>query len=138
MKVLAYSCVLAGYDSHTFTWDKYLKETNAKSAPAQLFNTVRQEVQTFLFLTVVLCDYSHSLLVLVTTCCLQLEILPLMFYIWHKINVINEELLFLSSGLPRSWLLPQHEAGGGGLDGAAPCMRGHCEAMCGPPAPHPF
>ncbi|XP_051795551.1 lethal(3)malignant brain tumor-like protein 2 [Acanthochromis polyacanthus] len=27
-----------GYDSQTFTWDKYLKETNAKAAPARLFN----------------------------------------------------------------------------------------------------
>ncbi|XP_032357541.1 lethal(3)malignant brain tumor-like protein 2 isoform X3 [Etheostoma spectabile] len=27
-----------GYDSQTFTWDKYLKDTNAKAAPAQLFN----------------------------------------------------------------------------------------------------
>lgn len=58
MKVLAYFSVLAGYDSLTFTWDKYLKETKAKAAPARLFNTVRQEVQTegrklcSLFLTV--------------------------------------------------------------------------------------
>nr|XP_046233773.1 lethal(3)malignant brain tumor-like protein 2 isoform X2 [Scatophagus argus] len=28
-----------GYDSQTFTWDKYLKETEAKAAPAYLFNT---------------------------------------------------------------------------------------------------
>ncbi|XP_022599187.1 lethal(3)malignant brain tumor-like protein 2 isoform X2 [Seriola dumerili] len=28
-----------GYDSQTFTWDKYLKETKAKAAPARLFNT---------------------------------------------------------------------------------------------------
>ncbi|XP_041818353.1 lethal(3)malignant brain tumor-like protein 2 [Chelmon rostratus] len=28
-----------GYDSQTFTWDKYLKDTKAKAAPAQLFNT---------------------------------------------------------------------------------------------------
>ncbi|XP_068439980.1 lethal(3)malignant brain tumor-like protein 2 [Clinocottus analis] len=27
-----------GYDSQTFTWDKYLKETNAKATPARLFN----------------------------------------------------------------------------------------------------
>ncbi|XP_039644157.1 lethal(3)malignant brain tumor-like protein 2 isoform X1 [Perca fluviatilis] len=27
-----------GYDSQTFTWDKYLKDTNAKAAPGQLFN----------------------------------------------------------------------------------------------------
>ncbi|XP_019938458.2 lethal(3)malignant brain tumor-like protein 2 isoform X2 [Paralichthys olivaceus] len=27
-----------GYDSQTFTWEKYLKETNAKAAPARLFN----------------------------------------------------------------------------------------------------
>ncbi|XP_047465812.1 lethal(3)malignant brain tumor-like protein 2 isoform X2 [Mugil cephalus] len=27
-----------GYDSQTFTWDKYLKETKAKAAPARLFN----------------------------------------------------------------------------------------------------
>ncbi|XP_034715633.1 lethal(3)malignant brain tumor-like protein 2 isoform X2 [Etheostoma cragini] len=27
-----------GYDSQTFTWDKYLKDTKAKSAPAKLFN----------------------------------------------------------------------------------------------------
>ncbi|XP_026171794.1 lethal(3)malignant brain tumor-like protein 2 isoform X2 [Mastacembelus armatus] len=28
-----------GYDSQTFTWDRYLKETKAKAAPARLFNT---------------------------------------------------------------------------------------------------
>uniref|UniRef100_A0A4W6G0G9 L3MBTL histone methyl-lysine binding protein 2 n=1 Tax=Lates calcarifer TaxID=8187 RepID=A0A4W6G0G9_LATCA len=28
-----------GYDSQTFTWEKYLKETRAKAAPARLFNT---------------------------------------------------------------------------------------------------
>ncbi|XP_035515314.1 lethal(3)malignant brain tumor-like protein 2 isoform X2 [Morone saxatilis] len=28
-----------GYDSQTFTWDKYLKETASKAAPARLFNT---------------------------------------------------------------------------------------------------
>ncbi|KAE8284489.1 Lethal(3)malignant brain tumor-like protein 2 [Larimichthys crocea] len=28
-----------GYDSQTFTWDKYLKETKAQAAPARLFNT---------------------------------------------------------------------------------------------------
>ncbi|XP_051273748.1 lethal(3)malignant brain tumor-like protein 2 isoform X2 [Dicentrarchus labrax] len=28
-----------GYDPQTFTWEKYLKETTAKAAPAQLFNT---------------------------------------------------------------------------------------------------
>ncbi|XP_054455088.1 lethal(3)malignant brain tumor-like protein 2 isoform X2 [Anoplopoma fimbria] len=28
-----------GYDSQTFNWDKYLKKTNAKAAPARLFNT---------------------------------------------------------------------------------------------------
>ncbi|XP_070707674.1 lethal(3)malignant brain tumor-like protein 2 [Pempheris klunzingeri] len=28
-----------GYDSQTFAWDKYLKETKAKAAPTQLFNT---------------------------------------------------------------------------------------------------
>ncbi|KAM7382019.1 hypothetical protein PAMA_012744 [Pampus argenteus] len=28
-----------GYDSETFSWDNYLKETKAKSAPARLFNT---------------------------------------------------------------------------------------------------
>ncbi|KAM7371122.1 hypothetical protein PAMP_010614 [Pampus punctatissimus] len=28
-----------GYDSKTFSWDNYLKETKAKSAPARLFNT---------------------------------------------------------------------------------------------------
>uniref|UniRef100_A0A3Q3VZF5 Uncharacterized protein n=1 Tax=Mola mola TaxID=94237 RepID=A0A3Q3VZF5_MOLML len=28
-----------GYDPHTFTWEKYLKETNAKAAPARLFST---------------------------------------------------------------------------------------------------
>ncbi|XP_039990968.1 lethal(3)malignant brain tumor-like protein 2 isoform X2 [Xiphias gladius] len=28
-----------GYDSQTFTWDKYLKETKAKAAPARLFTT---------------------------------------------------------------------------------------------------
>ncbi|XP_040885534.1 lethal(3)malignant brain tumor-like protein 2 [Toxotes jaculatrix] len=28
-----------GYDPQTFTWDKYLKETKAKAAPARLFNT---------------------------------------------------------------------------------------------------
>ncbi|XP_078134807.1 lethal(3)malignant brain tumor-like protein 2 isoform X3 [Sander vitreus] len=27
-----------GYDSQTFTWDKYLKDTDAKAAPGQLFN----------------------------------------------------------------------------------------------------
>ncbi|XP_008299163.1 lethal(3)malignant brain tumor-like protein 2 [Stegastes partitus] len=27
-----------GYDSQTFTWDKYLKETDAKAAPPRLFN----------------------------------------------------------------------------------------------------
>ncbi|XP_042363724.1 lethal(3)malignant brain tumor-like protein 2 isoform X2 [Plectropomus leopardus] len=27
-----------GYDSQTFTWDKYLKDTGAKAAPARLFN----------------------------------------------------------------------------------------------------
>ncbi|KAI3365530.1 hypothetical protein L3Q82_010615, partial [Scortum barcoo] len=27
-----------GYDSQTFTWDKYLNETKAKAAPARLFN----------------------------------------------------------------------------------------------------
>ncbi|XP_070782838.1 lethal(3)malignant brain tumor-like protein 2 [Enoplosus armatus] len=27
-----------GYDSQTFTWEKYLKETKAKAAPARLFN----------------------------------------------------------------------------------------------------
>uniref|UniRef100_A0A3Q3JYE9 Uncharacterized protein n=1 Tax=Monopterus albus TaxID=43700 RepID=A0A3Q3JYE9_MONAL len=27
-----------GYDSQTFTWDKYLKETSAKAAPVRLFN----------------------------------------------------------------------------------------------------
>ncbi|KAK2820871.1 hypothetical protein Q5P01_023830 [Channa striata] len=27
-----------GYDPQNFTWEKYLKETNAKAAPAQLFN----------------------------------------------------------------------------------------------------
>ncbi|XP_035001144.2 lethal(3)malignant brain tumor-like protein 2 [Hippoglossus stenolepis] len=27
-----------GYDSQTFTWEKYLKETNAKAAPARLLN----------------------------------------------------------------------------------------------------
>lgn len=46
-----FSC-LAGYDSGTFTWENYLKETKAKAAPAQLFNTVRQEVW---------CDYCHRL-----------------------------------------------------------------------------
>ena len=39
-------CVLAGYDPQTFTWEKYLKESKAKAAPARLFNAVRQEVQT--------------------------------------------------------------------------------------------
>ncbi|XP_028263695.1 lethal(3)malignant brain tumor-like protein 2 isoform X3 [Parambassis ranga] len=28
-----------GYDSQTFTWENYLKETKAKAAPARLFNT---------------------------------------------------------------------------------------------------
>ncbi|KAG8009002.1 Lethal(3)malignant brain tumor-like protein 2 [Nibea albiflora] len=28
-----------GYDSQTFTWDKYLQETKAQAAPARLFNT---------------------------------------------------------------------------------------------------
>ncbi|KAM9336721.1 lethal(3)malignant brain tumor-like protein 2 [Symphorus nematophorus] len=28
-----------GYDSQTFTWEEYLKETKAKAAPARLFNT---------------------------------------------------------------------------------------------------
>ncbi|KAM3591584.1 uncharacterized protein V6R79_004299 [Siganus canaliculatus] len=28
-----------GYDSQTFTWEKYLKDTSAKAAPARLFNT---------------------------------------------------------------------------------------------------
>ncbi|KAM8837836.1 lethal(3)malignant brain tumor-like protein 2 isoform 1-T3 [Spinachia spinachia] len=28
-----------GYNSQTFTWDKYLKETKAEAAPARLFNT---------------------------------------------------------------------------------------------------
>ncbi|XP_042254249.1 lethal(3)malignant brain tumor-like protein 2 isoform X1 [Thunnus maccoyii] len=28
-----------GYDAKTFSWDKYLKETKAKSAPVHLFNT---------------------------------------------------------------------------------------------------
>ncbi|KAF0025171.1 hypothetical protein F2P81_022052 [Scophthalmus maximus] len=27
-----------GYDSQTFTWEKYLKQTNTKAAPARLFN----------------------------------------------------------------------------------------------------
>lgn len=44
MKILSYFFVFAGYDSQTFTWDKYLKETKAQAAPARLFNTVRQEV----------------------------------------------------------------------------------------------
>lgn len=46
MKICAGVSVLAGYNSQTFTWDKYLKETEAQAAPARLFNTVRQEVQT--------------------------------------------------------------------------------------------
>lgn len=46
VKIVPDFCVLAGYDSQTFTWDKYLKETKAKAAPVHLFNTVRQEAQT--------------------------------------------------------------------------------------------
>lgn len=41
MRILSDFSVLAGYDSQTFTWDKYLKDTNAKAAPGQLFNAVR-------------------------------------------------------------------------------------------------
>lgn len=43
-----------------------------------------------------------------------------------------------SPGLSRPRLLPQREAGGGGPDGAAAGVRGHGEALRGPPAAHPL
>lgn len=38
------SYFVAGYDPQSFTWDNYLEETKAKSAPTYLFNAVRQQV----------------------------------------------------------------------------------------------
>lgn len=36
-----------GYDQATFTWAKYLEETEATAAPRRLFNTVKYSDSTF-------------------------------------------------------------------------------------------